>query len=113
MSVCAAAKTTPYSALKSPTDNGNKPHHQRGGWPKRSKLIRIIPYNAVSSIMPLIKAETGEGAAGCASGNHTCKGTRPALAPKPTSARQKAIVAQLGAKCAARMASNVKCQVPP
>ena len=27
--------------------------------------------------MPLISADTGEGAAGCASGNHACRGTRP------------------------------------
>src|ERR1700722_193985 len=113
MSVCAASKTTPYSALKSPRDNGNKPHHQRGGWPKSSKLIRIIPYNAVSSIMPLINAETGEGAAGCASGNHTCKGTKPALAPNPASASQNATVAQFVLRCALRIASKVKCQVPP
>ena len=34
----------------------------------------------------LIIADTGEGAAGCASGSQTCTGTRPALAPKPSSA---------------------------
>ena len=40
---------------------------------------------------PLISAETGEGAAGCASGSQTCSGSRPALAPKPNSASRNAI----------------------
>ena len=40
---------------------------------------------AVFSITPDISAETGEGAAGWASGSHTCRGTMPALAPKPNS----------------------------
>ena len=47
---------------------------------------------------PLISAETGEGAAGCASGSHTCNGTRPALAPNPISARQNATAAPVGAQ---------------
>ena len=32
---------------------------------------------------PLSTAEAGTGAAACASGIHTCIGTRPALVPKP------------------------------
>ncbi len=72
-----------------------------------------MPYSAVLSMTPLISAETGDGAAGCASGSQTCSGTRPALAPKPSSARQNAIVAHSGSRRAARMASNVKCQLPP
>ncbi len=50
------------------------------------------------SITPLISADTGEGAAGCASGSQTCIGTRPALAPKPTRARRKATLAQAGVR---------------
>src|SRR5438034_8806711 len=42
----------------------------------------------------LNRADTGEGAAGCASGNHTCSGTRPAFAPKPNSASRNATVAR-------------------
>ena len=57
-------------------------------------MTRSRPYSAVLSITPLIRAETGEGAAGCASGSHTCIGTRPAFAPNPNSARRKAIAAQ-------------------
>ena len=48
-----------------------------------------MPYSAVLSITPLISAETGEGAAGCASGSHTCSGTSPAFAPKPNRASKK------------------------
>jgi len=36
---------------------------------------------------PLNTAEAGIGAAACASGIHTCSGTRPALSPKPTISR--------------------------
>ena len=43
---------------------------------------------------PLMSAETGEGAAGCASGSHTCSGRIPAFAPKPKSARRKPAEAQ-------------------
>ncbi len=112
MSVCTAANTTPYRALNSPSASGKRPHHQSGR-PSRSKLTRIIPYSATSSMTPLISAETGEGAAGCASGSHTCNGTSPALAPNPISARQNATAAPLVPRCAARMASKVKCQLPP
>ena len=37
----------------------------------------------------LISADTGDGAAGCASGSHTCSGNSPAFAPNPNSARKK------------------------
>ena len=62
---------------------------------------------AVFSITPLIIADTGEGAAGCASGSQTCSGTRPALAPKPTSASRKAAEAQKGDSCWARMPAKL------
>ncbi len=49
---------------------------------------------AVFSMTPLISADTGDGAAGCASGNQTCSGRIPALAPNPNSASRNAAVAQ-------------------
>src|SRR5450756_1118354 len=52
-------------------------------------------------MMPLISAETGEGAAGCASGSHTCSGIIPALAPKPKNASTNATVAHRGWSSAA------------
>ena len=55
----------------------------------------------------LISADTGDGAAGCASGSHTCSGSRPALAPKPTSARKNAMDGHAPASSIARIASNV------
>src|SRR5260370_12006517 len=58
-------------------------------------------------------AETGEGAAGCASGSHTCNGTNPAFAPNPHKASRNAAVAQTGVKVDPRMASKVNCQLPP
>ena len=54
-----------------------------------------------------MSADTGEGAAGCASGSHTCSGSMPALAPKPNSASANAAVAQKGASCTERMLSKV------
>lgn len=51
---------------------------------------------AVFSITPLIRADTGEGAAGWASGSHTWSGSMPALAPKPNTARRKAADPQKG-----------------
>ena len=42
---------------------------------------------AVFSITPLISAETGEGAAGCASGSQTCSGSRPGLRAEARRAR--------------------------
>ncbi len=62
---------------------------------------------AVFSITPLIRAETGDGAAGCASGSQTCTGRKPALAPKPNSASRKATDAQPGDSVLPRMASKV------
>jgi hypothetical protein len=41
---------------------------------------------------PLISAETGDGAAGCASGSHACSGKRPAFAPNPNNASRYATV---------------------
>ncbi|OQC57340.1 MAG: hypothetical protein BWX54_01191 [Verrucomicrobia bacterium ADurb.Bin018] len=35
---------------------------------------------------PDITADTGLGAAGCASGSHTCSGKKPTFAPKPNNA---------------------------
>ena len=62
---------------------------------------------AVFSITPLISAETGEGAAGWASGNHTCSGNNPAFAPKPTSARKYAAVGHAPISVTRRIVSNV------
>ena len=85
------------------------PHHQTGSSSK-SKVTRSTPYSAVLSMTPLMSAETGDGAAGCASGSHTCSGTSPALAPKPSSARQKATAAQAGDSC--RAAHGVEGELP-
>ncbi len=62
---------------------------------------------AVFSITPLISADTGDGAAGCASGSQMCSGTMPALAPKPKNASRKATEAQNGVSCWARMLAKV------
>ncbi len=62
---------------------------------------------AVLSITALISADTGDGAAGCASGSQTCSGRMPAFAPKPTSASRNATVAQNGASLTARIAPKV------
>ena len=62
---------------------------------------------AVFSMTPLIIAETGEGAAGCASGSQTCTGRSPALAPKPSSASSQAAEAQNGGSDCARMPAKV------
>src|SRR5260221_13028571 len=57
---------------------------------------------AVLIMTPLISADTGEGAAGCASGSHAWSGSIPALAPKPKKARRKATLAPAGSRRAAR-----------
>ena len=62
---------------------------------------------AVFSMTPLIMAETGEGAAGCASGSQTCTGRSPALAPKPNSASRKAAEPQNGDSDCARMPAKL------
>ncbi len=62
---------------------------------------------AVLSMTPLIIADTGDGAAGCASGSHTCSGSRPALAPKPNIASRNATDAQNGVSVWARMFAKV------
>ena len=56
---------------------------------------------------PLISADTGEGAAGWASGSQTCSGSTPALAPKPNTASRKPTEAQNGVSAWARMFANV------
>ncbi len=112
MSVCTAAKIAPYSAVPSPSPSVSKPHHH-GPTRNRSRLTRSSPYTPTLSIRPLIIAETGEGAAGWASGSQTCSGTRPALAPNPNKASTKATLAQAGASVAPRIAANVICQLPP
>ncbi len=59
------------------------------------------------TIAALMSAETGLGASGWARGSQACSGTRPALEPKPISARMKtpSRVPWLG--CAWRSASKV------
>ena len=58
-------------------------------------------------MMPLIKAETGEGAAGCASGSHTCIGRSPAFAPKPKRARKNAMLGHAPERMIERIEPNV------
>ena len=62
-------------------------------------------------MIPLISAEAGDGAAGCASGSQTCSGTMPAFAPKPITASTNAIDAQNGDSCWTRRLANVKSPV--
>src|SRR5262249_50362606 len=45
---------------------------------------------------PDLSADTWLGAAGWASGNHTCSGTSPALDPKPTAASKNTAVRSVG-----------------
>jgi hypothetical protein len=45
---------------------------------------RIHPSKPALIIAPLNTALAGVGATGCASGNHTCSGTSPALMPRLT-----------------------------
>ncbi|MDT4880562.1 hypothetical protein FQZ97_1163300 [compost metagenome] len=66
-----------------------------------------MPYSAIFSITPLISAENGDGAAGCASGSQACKGRMPAFAPNPNSASTKAADPQNGDSCWARMLAKV------
>ena len=63
MSVCTAANTAPNIAVNNPSDRATTPHHQ-SCVDSRSRLTRRRPYMAVFSITPLIKADTGDGAAG-------------------------------------------------
>ena len=56
----------------------------------------MMPYKAVLSITLLIRAETLLGAAGCASGSQTWRGTTPAFAAKPKKASRNAALAQPG-----------------
>ena len=51
--------------------------------------MRTKPYTATLVMTPLMRAETWLGAAGWASGSHTCNGTRPALEPVPISTRTR------------------------
>src|SRR3990170_5967161 len=67
---------------------------------------------AVFNMIPLIRADTLDGATGWASGSQTCKGTTPALAAKPKKAKKNATAAQWGGNVAWRMASKVY-QVKP
>src|SRR5207253_3052052 len=59
-----------------------------------------------------MSAETGLGAAGCALGSQTWSGTRPAFAPKPTSARTKTKLLRPDESVAADMASAEQSHAP-
>ena len=106
ISTWTVEKTTPNKAVARPTPISNTPHHQMCVCSK-SNDTRKIPYSAIFSMTPLINADTGEGAAGCASGSQACKGSTPALAPKPNTASTNAIDDQNGVKCCARMLAKV------
>ena len=58
--------------------------HQEGNGLKKSNMNLRMPYIPVLIITPDIRAEMWLGAAGCASGSQICKGTIPALVPKPS-----------------------------
>src|SRR5450756_950330 len=53
--------------------------------PNTSKTTLIIPKAPTFRITPERSALAGEGAAGCASGTHPCKGMMHAFTPKPVS----------------------------
>ena len=73
--------------------------------------MRMKPYTATLVITPLISAETWLGAAGCASGSHTCSGTRPAFEPAPSRTRIK--TNPESAVVAPRIWSNAYPPLPP
>ena len=60
---------------------------------------------------PDMRAETFEGAAGCACGSHEWNGNMPALQPKPQNARMKHRLAIAGLNCVARNVANSKLPV--
>ena len=102
-----------------PVQGAEQPEGQRQQAPPPHRLAQKIETHANHCVQRGLEHDAahqrghGRGRRGMCLGSHTCSGTRPALAPKPRSARQKATAAQPGARCAARMASNVNCQVPP
>src|SRR5450759_1047934 len=53
----------------------------------RTKPTSKRPYTATFNMMPESSADALAGATGCASGSQKCKGTSPALDPKPMSAK--------------------------
>ncbi|SAL87776.1 hypothetical protein AWB68_08534 [Caballeronia choica] len=106
MSVWIALNTTPNSAVKSPSISMSTPHHATCRC-SRSNTVRSTPYKPAFRTKPLIRADTGDGAAGCASGSQTCSGKIPAFVPKPNSASRNAMDDQNTSKCCRRMAANV------
>ena len=94
------------TAETKPNTSTTAPHHH-GNTLMMSRVTRIMPYMAVFSITPLMRADILEGATGCASGSHTCKGIMPAFAAKPKNERKKAAVAHSTGNCDARIASKV------
>ena len=70
--------------------------HDAGSGPtagaRRSKPKRKRPYSATLSITPDMSADTWLGAAGCAFGSQTCRGTTPALVPNPAKASMNSVV---------------------
>ena len=89
-----------------PNTRMTAPHHQ-GNTLIRSKVTRRIPYMAVLSITPLIRAAAFEGATESASGSQTWRGITPAFAAKPKNARKKATAAHEDGISILRIASNV------
>ena len=71
--------------------------NQTGRTPTHSTSTRTRPYSATLIITPLISAETGAGAIGCARGSQTCSGITPAFVPMPTSAASAIAVWRPGA----------------
>ena len=87
-SCCINALSTPSTQVMPARPITRMLHHHVAG-PNRSKTTRTKPYTATLVITPLIRAETWLGAAGWASGSHTCNGTSPALDPVPISTRMR------------------------
>ena len=101
----------PSTAETRPANRTNSPH-QAGPPPNTSNTMRSSPYTAVFSITADISAEIWLGAAGCARGSQMCKGTMPALAPKPTSSITNIRLRSQSGIAPAMVRKSLKANVP-
>ena len=60
------------------------------------RITLTMPNTPILVMMPDRGADTDEGAAGWASGSQECRGTRPALTPKPARQSTRAVWNQNG-----------------
>ena len=61
---------------------------RRRSGPTAQKIIRITAITPALVIRPESRALAGAGATGCAVGSQLCMGKRPALVPKPITAKK-------------------------